>query len=194
MIVASLNEARTSGSWGDNQMLLTKTIMVEFTHPNPFKQFHIGHLMSNTIGESITRLLEHSGASVLRANYQGDVGPHVAKAIYMLLDRGITDPTIEEITAAYVEGDTAYETDGQAKVAINGINKKIYDRCDPDVNDLYAKGREITLAHFEDIYKVLGTKFDFYFFESETAPIGIEIVRAHPEVFTPSEGAIVFAG
>ena len=193
-IVERLDHARTDEKWGVGEVLVGKTIMVEYTQPNPFKQFHIGHLMSNTIGESITRLLEHSGATVLRANYQGDVGPHVAKAIYMLLERGITDPSIEDITAAYVDGNTAYESDGQIAVAINEINKKVYDRSDPAVNEMYAKGREITLAHFEDLYKVLGTKFDYYFFESETAPIGMEIVRTHPDVFKASEGAIIFVG
>ena len=193
-IVERLDHARTDEKWGTGDALVGKTIMVEYTDPNPFKQFHIGHLMSNAIGESITRLLEHSGASVLRANYQGDVGQHVAKALYVLLERGTTEPTIEEISSAYVEGSTRYEADGQIAVAINEINKKVYDRSDPEVNEMYAKGREITLAHFEDIYTVLGTKFDYYFFESETAPIGMEIVRAHPEVFTPSEGAIIFVG
>ena len=193
-IVERLDHARTDEQWGSGTTLAGKTIMVEYTDPNPFKQFHIGHLMSNAIGESITRLLEHSGATVQRANYQGDVGPHVAKALYVLLERGATEPTIEEISSAYVEGSTRYDADGQVKVAIDAINKKVYDRSDPQVNELYAKGREITLAHFEEIYKILGTKFDYYFFESETAPIGMEIVRAHPEVFTLSEGAVIFVG
>jgi len=193
-IVERLDHARTDEQWGSGTTLAGKTIMVEYTDPNPFKQFHIGHLMSNAIGESITRLLEHSGATVQRANYQGDVGPHVAKALYVLLERGATEPTIEEISSAYVEGSTRYEADGQIAVAINELNKKVYDRSDEAVNEMYAKGREITLAHFEDIYKILGTKFDYYFFESETAPIGMEIVRAHPEVFTLSEGAVIFVG
>ena len=56
--------------------------MVEFTDPNPFKEMHIGHLMSNVIGESVSRLVDFSGATLARANYEGDVGPHVAKALW----------------------------------------------------------------------------------------------------------------
>ena len=70
---------------GQNNILTGKEIMVEYTDPNPFKPIHIGHLMTNAIGESIARILEHSGAQVFRANYQGDVGLHVAKAIFGLL-------------------------------------------------------------------------------------------------------------
>ena len=57
-------------------------VLFEYTDPNPFKVFHIGHLMSNAIGESLSRLFEFSGAEVKRANYQGDVGMHIAKSIW----------------------------------------------------------------------------------------------------------------
>jgi len=168
--------------------------MVEYTAPNPFKEFHIGHLMSNAIGESIARLLEESGAEVVRANYQGDVGPHVAKALYILLEKHIEDPSIKDISEAYVEGARRYEENATDKEAVNALNKKIYEKTDEQVNALYEKGRTLTLEHFEELYKILGTKFDFYFFESEAAPLGVSIVKAHPDVFVESEGATVFKG
>lgn len=65
--------------------------MVEYTQPNPFKPFHIGHLISNAIGESVSRIVEYSGSKIIRVNYQGDVGPHVAKAIYGLINFGMPD-------------------------------------------------------------------------------------------------------
>src|SRR3989344_7057839 len=43
-------------NFGKNQTLAGKKVMVEYTDPNPFKEFHIGHLMSNAIGEAIARL------------------------------------------------------------------------------------------------------------------------------------------
>ena len=56
--------------------------MVEYTDANPFKELHIGHLMSNAIGEAVARTVLANGAEVRRANYQGDVGMHVAKALW----------------------------------------------------------------------------------------------------------------
>jgi arginyl-tRNA synthetase len=76
-------------NFGQNSTLSGKKVMVEYTQPNPFKPFHIGHLMSNAIGESLSRIVEFSGAKTIRANYQGDVGPHVAKAIYGLMQNPI---------------------------------------------------------------------------------------------------------
>ncbi|MEK7166644.1 MAG: arginine--tRNA ligase, partial [Patescibacteria group bacterium] len=71
--------------FGKAQFTTNKRIMVEFAHPNTHKAFHIGHLRNITTGESIVRLLESEGHEVIRANYQGDVGMHIAKAIYALL-------------------------------------------------------------------------------------------------------------
>ena len=68
-----------------NSQLHTKRIMVEFAHPNTHKAFHIGHLRNITTGESIIRLLESQGHEVVRVNYQGDVGMHIAKCLYGIL-------------------------------------------------------------------------------------------------------------
>jgi len=168
------------------QLYAGKKIMVEYTDPNPFKEFHIGHLVGNVIGESIARLFEATGAKVSRANYQGDVGVHVAKAIWGKMQK----PKLSW-GKAYTYGDSQYEAH---KEEIDTLNKTIYDKSDAAVQALYDEGRAQSLKHFEEIYKALGTKFVYYFFESETGPKGVEIVRKHPEVFEESEGAVVFKG
>lgn len=198
-LAASLDEARTEdmparrslgvGGWGANTLQAGKKIMVEYTDPNPFKEFHIGHLMSNAIGESIARLLQFSGAEIKRACYQGDVGLHVAKAIW-----GKQKSPESGWGKAYADGAQAYEERGQSKDEINALNKKIYERSDPEINTLYDAGRKLSLAHFEKIYELLGTKFDHFFFESETGTFGKKIVEEHPEVFEKSDGAVVYKG
>ena len=188
-------------NWGKNNILENKKVMVEYTQPNPFKPFHIGHLMSNAIGESISRIVEFSGAKTIHANYQGDVGPHVAKAIYGLMTFGMPDEskTISEkaqyIGECYSKGSNLYDTDENAKKEINEINKKVYDKSDDIINKIYDWGRKMTLDAFEEIYKLLGTKFDYYFFESEMAIVGEKIVRENiGKIFDESDGAIVFHG
>src|SRR3972149_2568145 len=76
---------KVKDGYGTSKRLRNKKIMLEFADPNPFKEFHIGHLYSNIVGESLSRLLESQGAIVWRVCYQGDVGLHVAKALYGLL-------------------------------------------------------------------------------------------------------------
>lgn len=198
VVAKEIADAATKDDWANNDVYANKTVMVEYTQPNPFKEFHIGHLMSNTLGESVCRLLERARAKVIRVNYQGDVGPHVAKAMHVLLERGEMQPTIEQISNAYVEGARRYEEDPKEKEAIDTLNKLIYQQyeavTDKKIWDLYTFGRKVTLEYFEELYAVLGTQFDHYFFESETGVRGLAMVRSHPNVFKESEGAIVFHG
>src|SRR3989344_4973604 len=81
-IKEQLAEISKNENFGCGDVWKGKKVVVEYTDPNPFKLFHIGHLMSNTIGEAIARLYEAMGAKVTRLNYQGDVGLHVAKAVW----------------------------------------------------------------------------------------------------------------
>jgi arginyl-tRNA synthetase len=162
--------------------------MVEYTDPNPFKEFHIGHLMSNSIGEAVARIIEANGAQIKRANWQGDVGMHIANAIWGKMQK-------PELSwgEAYTYGAQKYEDN---KDEITGINKKIYERSDTEVNNLYDLGRKESLEKFEELYKKLGTKFDHYFFESKEGVEGKQIVEAHLEdgIFEKSDGAIIFPG
>jgi arginyl-tRNA synthetase len=191
-----LNEAE---NFGKNKTMDGKKMMVEYTDPNPFKPFHIGHLMSNAIGESIARILEHSSADVARANYQGDVGLHVAKAIWGLLQKGLLEEHFSNAVKAqyigecYSFGSGNYDSDPKIKEEIDEINKKIYTRDDKKINDIYSWGFDITMEAFEDLYKMLGTKFDFYFLESVMADIGKGIVEDNMgKIFEDSNGAVVF--
>jgi len=184
-------------NFGKNDLLKGKKVMVEYTDPNPFKEFHIGHLMPNTIGESISRIIEASGAEVKRACYQGDVGLHVAKTVWAMKKENIklNDISISVLGKMYAIGTKAYENEAEAKKEIEEINKKIYEKAPEVCEKYYLPGRKISLDYFETIYKRLGTKFDFYFFESETGVLGKDIVEKNVgEVFEKSDGAIVFRG
>ena len=173
-------------TFGKNNILKDKKVVIEYTDPNPFKEFHIGHLMSNAVGESLSRIVEFSGAEARRANYQGDVGLHVAKAVW-----GKIKNQSMGWAEAYVYGAERYE---EYKKEINEINKKIYEGSDSEISALYESGKKASLADFEEIYKRLGTKFDFYFFENESGPVGLEIIEKHNDIFEKSDGAVVFHG
>lgn len=185
----SLSEIVEGGeNFGKGEHAKGFKVMVEHTDPNPFKEFHIGHLMPNVIGSTIARIFEWNGAEVKQANYQGDKGMHVAKAVWAIMN-GVPHDT------AYASGNKAYEENAELKSKIEALNKKIYDGSDKDVNQVYEEGRKRSLEYFEEIYKKLGAKFDYYFFESETAPVGKKIVEDNiGKVFEESEGAVVFKG
>lgn len=199
----------TEQEFGKNKKLLGQKIVIEFTDPNPFKQFHIGHIMSNVIGESFARLLSWNGAKVTRVCYQGDVGMHVAKALWGILYNAASFPKEEEslsvkmkfLGQAYVLGSEKYEKDEESKKEIQEINKKIYDfynekkNTDPELEQYYEIGKKWSLKHFDEIYAKLGTTFDHFIFESSVFEVGEKFVRENiGKVFEESEGAIVYRG
>jgi arginyl-tRNA synthetase len=94
-----------------------------------------------------------------------------------------------------VFGATAYDDDPKSKLEIDEINKRLY-AGDESLKLIYDAGRAASLAHFEEIYALLGSKFDHYFFETVTGPVGLELVRKGLEqgIFEESDGAVVYRG
>lgn len=200
-----------------------KVVVCEFSDPNPFKVLHVGHLYTSMVGDSISRILEMAGAKVVRANFGGDVGLHVGKTIWALLQQLPSHLVIEEIAKAYVEGTRAYEEDEQAKAEITEINRMVYEIALQEFGDIrkwpghemgddqegvalaldkeeiktiYLKGRELSYKYFEDFYARIGVKFDRYYPESTVAVRGLKEVRQGLDrgVYEESNGAVVYKG
>lgn len=142
-------------------------IMVEFAHPNTHKSLHIGHIRNIATAESIIRLLNAVGISVIRANYQGDVGMHIAKAMYGLLDLepfknqlNEIEDTIERVAflgKAYAAGSSAYESDEAAKKTIHDYNYLIYASAQKFQEE---NGNSIKTADFLNLAKDKKELFD----------------------------------
>jgi arginyl-tRNA synthetase len=178
--------------FGIGESMKEEKIMVEHTDPNPFKEFHVGHLMPNIIGHAIANILRWNGAEVKEACYQGDVGLHVAKAIAVALESDNTPGKLQK-GIFYTEGNKRFEEDEGFKKKVIEINKKIYTRQDENINSIYDAGRKLSLEYFDSLYKRLGIKFDYFFFESESAKLGKEIIEENTgDIFEESQGAIVF--
>jgi arginyl-tRNA synthetase len=199
--IAEINEKKVW--YGKNTKLWNKKFIIEHTNLNPFKPFHIGHLVNNAVGESISRLYEFQDAKITRASYGGDVGLHVAKAVWGMLElkndtpyEGSPFQRVEFLGKAYALGSEKYESDSNAQEKIKEINKKIFQKSDPEINEAYDWGREASLKYFQDVYSRLNSRFDYHFYESEVAEEGKMIVETYLErgVFLKSEGAIIFPG
>ena len=187
--------------FGKSDLEKGKKIMVEFAHPNTHKPFHIGHLRNITTGEAICRLLGVVGADVIRVNYQGDVGLHIAKAMWGIKNLGFTDSKdvkkrAEFLGRAYVEGNKAYEENEKVKEEIHEINEKLYSKKDSNLNKLYEETRRWSLEYFNTIYHRVYTKFDRFYFESEVAGPGKQIAMdaLKKGIFVKSKGAVIFPG
>jgi arginyl-tRNA synthetase len=189
-----------------------KTVVTEYSDPNPFKVLHVGHLYTSMVGDAISNLLEHAGAKVHRVNFGGDVGLHVGKTMWAILnDLGGENPdkltAIPEIERSewmaknYVAGTQAYEDDETAKAAIITVNKRVYQLHADDDHDspfaqIYWTCRQWSYEYFDSFYDRIGSHFEKYYPESETAPLGLSTVQEQLEkgVFERSDGAVIFDG
>ena len=154
-------------------------IMVEFAHPNTHKAFHIGHMRNISLGESLCRTLEYAGHKVFRTNYQGDIGPHVAKCIwgFLKLHKG-REPKKDKgkwLGKAYKEASERIAKNTRYEKEMREINTKLYSR-DKSIMPVWKKTRQWSLDRFDEIYNDFGVKFNRLYFESETEGPGKEIV------------------
>ncbi len=183
-------------------------ILLEYSCPNPFKEVHTGHMYQTFLGDALGRMYEKAGAVVYRANFGGDVGLHVGKAMWgMLQELGGEYP--EKLAAiaetgrpnwlgqAYVAGSKAYEEDETAKLEIISLNKKIYQLHadgdhESDFAQIYWTCRQWSYDYFATVYERIGAKaFNKFYPESASSLPGMELVEGHADVFKESEGAIV---
>jgi arginyl-tRNA synthetase len=188
-----------------------KTVVAEYSDPNPFKVLHVGHLYTTVVGDAIANLLENSGAQVHRVNFGGDVGLHVGKSMWSILKKlGGENPEklaeipenerAEWLAQNYIEGTAAYDENEQNKEEIMALNKKVYqlhannDHSSPFAQ-IYWTCRQWSYEAFDAFYKRLGTKLEKYYPESEVADLGLQTVKQHTgDIFEESEGAVVFKG
>lgn len=208
LIISQLMEATNI-----SQTFANQSVVAEYSDPNPFKILHAGHLYTSVVGDAMANLLAAAGAEVHRVNFGGDVGLHVGKTMWAILQSlGGELPeelevytTVEERTAwlasCYIAGTEAYETDEMAKVQIIDLNKRVYQlHADHDKTSAFAQiywtTRQWSYDYFDAFYARIGTKFEKYYPESQVAELGLVTVREHIEkgVFEQSDGAIIFRG
>jgi arginyl-tRNA synthetase len=188
-IIIEKNEFGSSNSGSEK-------IMIEFSQPNTHKAFHVGHIRGTSIGESISRILEFCGNKIIRANYQGDAGKHVAKWIWCYKKYHAKEKLKDDeswIASIYVEAVKKSEKSPKAEQEIEEINRKLESKEDKDLNTLWEKTRKISLDSLEKIYKQLNTRFDVYFFESKEEEKGKKIAEQliKDKIAKLSEGAVI---
>jgi arginyl-tRNA synthetase len=192
-----------------------EVIVTEYSDPNPFKALHAGHLYTTIVGDVISKLIQVAGGRVHRVNFGGDVGLHVGKAMWAIIDgdeeaawvavQAMAGKSLHERAAwmadNYVKGNDAYD-DPESKQQITDVNKKVYQVHEQnDTTSTFAKiyrlCREWSYAYFDEFYKELGVdSFERYYPESETTPIGLATVKEQlaKGIYKESDGAVVFEG
>jgi arginyl-tRNA synthetase len=155
-------------------------LMIEFSHPNTHKAFHVGHLRGTILGDALCRILEFSGHQVVRANYPGDMGLHVIKWLWGYLKFHDGEEPANDITRwmgeVYAEAAQRIEADPELETELRTLYAR-WDRRDPEIVALWERTREWSLEGFRQMYAALDVQFDVYYFNSFEETQGKEEVQ-----------------
>ena len=182
--------------FGKNNIAKNQKIMIEFSQPNTHKSFHVGHIRGTSVGESLARIAGFCGAKVVRANYQGDTGMHVAKWLwcYKKYHPKVKIKKDEAwVASIYVDAVKRLAKDKTLQKEVDKINQKLGTKEDEELNKIWKKTRKVSLEALEKVYKELNTHFDIYFFESDVEKRGFEIIDKllKNKIARVSQGAVI---
>ena len=182
--------------WGKSDIGNGKTVLVEYSSPNIAKPFHIGHLFSTAVGNSLARIYKFLGYDVESLNHLGDWGTQFGKLISAYKRWGdakvIEKDPINELLKIYVKFHEEAEKDPSLEDEAREYFKKLEDG-DPETTELWKYFKDQSLVEFKRVYDMLGVSFDSYngeAFYSDKMDEVVDILR-DKGLLTESEGAQV---
>lgn len=154
---------KEGNEYGKSKIGEGKTVCVEYSSPNIAKPFHVGHLFSTSIGNSLYKLFEEEGYKVVRLNHIGDWGTQFGKLI-SAYNRWVDEEALEkdpitELLRIYVKFHDEAEKDPSLVDEGRMYFKKLEDG-DKDATALWERFRELSLKEFDRVYDALNVKFD----------------------------------
>ena len=174
-----------------------RRIVIDYSGPNTAKQMHVGHIRSTIIGESLARLLALQGHTVIRDNHLGDWGTQFGILLYAIKREHISLDELGEEPVAVLE-DLYRKGNSWVKKSPEALNIARLELAklqngDEENLSLWQKIRELSLGTFEQVYELLGVRFDYAqgesFYRDQVKEI-YSVLQKH-EICTENQGALV---
>lgn len=165
-----LNEMVDKGDkFGSSDLGQGKTVIVEYSSPNIAKPFHIGHIRTTVIGNSLYKIYKFLGFNTISINHLGDYGTQFGMLISAYKkwgDREVieTDP-INELLKLYVRFNKEAEEDESLRDEARYWFKELENKNE-EALELWQWIRDVSLKEFNKVYDMLNIEFDSYAGES----------------------------
>ena len=155
-----------------------KTICIDYSSPNVAKNFHVGHLRTTIIGNSLYKIFSKLGYKVVRINHLGDWGTQFGKLIVAYKKWGsreaVEEKGIEELMDIYVKFHEEAEKDDSLNDEARAWFLKM-EQGDEEALEIWQWFRDISLKEFMRVYNILGMEFDSFagesFYRAKTADV-----------------------
>lgn len=189
-----LEEIANKEEYGKSEIGKGKNIVIDYSSPNIAKPFHIGHLRTTLIGNSLYRIYKYLGYKTIGVNHLGDYGTQFGKMIEAYKMWGqeydLTVDPINKLMDMYVRINDLCKEDENVLERCRE-NFRLLEAGDKYCTDLWNKFKDVSMVEFNKIYDVLNVKFDSYNGEAFYADKTDEVIQKLEEkgVLTDSEGA-----
>lgn len=169
LFVKKCIEKLQTENYGVTQSGVGKTICMDYSSPNIAKNFHVGHLRTTVIGNSLYKIYQKLGYDVVRINHLGDWGTQFGKLIVAYKNWGskeaVEEQGIDELMRIYVKFHEEAEKDPSLDDEARAWFTKM-EQGDEEALSIWKWFREISLKEFMRVYELLGMEFDSFAGES----------------------------
>lgn len=155
--------------YGRSDIGAGKKVIVEYSSPNIAKPFHIGHIRSTVIGNSIYKIYDFLGYDTMRINHLGDYGTQFGKMICAYRRWGNKEDVIKEPIKSLLSYYTKFHEEAEKDPSLEDEARAIFTRLEkgePEEVELWQWFRDESLKEFNRVYEMLGITFDSYNGES----------------------------
>lgn len=165
-----LSEVLSKGDdFGKSNIGDGKKVIVEYSSPNIAKPFHIGHIRSTVIGNSIYKIYDALGYDVVRINHLGDYGTQFGKMICAYRHWGNKEDVINEPIKTLLSYYTKFHVEVEEHPELDDEAREIFTKLEhgeKEETELWQWFRDESLKEFNRVYDMLGITFDSYAGES----------------------------
>ena len=156
-------------NFGKSNIGGNKKVIVEFSSPNIAKPFHIGHIRSTVIGNSLSKIYDALGYDVFKINHLGDYGTQFGKMICAYRRWGNREDVINEPIKTLLSYYTKFHVEVEEHPELEDEARAIFTRLEQgnkEELELWQWFRDESLKEFQRVYNMLGIEFDSYNGES----------------------------
>ncbi|MCM1084454.1 MAG: arginine--tRNA ligase [Clostridium sp.] len=196
LYIKSMVEAALDKNFGSSEEGNGKVICIDYSSPNVAKNFHVGHLRTTIIGNSLYKIYSKLGYKVVRINHLGDWGTQFGKLIVAYKAWGNEDAVKKDGVAELMRLYVRFHEEADKNPALNDEARAWFNKMengDEEALKIWQWFKDISLVEYKRTYDLLGMDFDYYlgesFYRDKTEAVVNKLKSA--KLLTESDGAMI---
>ena len=194
IFVKDMVDKSTAVNFGSSTIGEGKSICIDYSSPNVAKNFHVGHLRTTIIGNSLYKIYSKLGYKVERINHLGDWGTQFGKLIVAYKAWGSKEAVEKDGVAELMRLYVKFHDEAEKDDSLNDQARDWFTQMEhgnEEALSIWQWFVDISLKEYKGTYELLGMEFDHYlgesFYRDKTADVVSRLTDA--KLLKESEGA-----